>query len=77
MKEEAAPSSVIRSYRYDPRAQALEITFVSGRRYRYSGVPAEIVKAFKHAESKGRFFNAYVRDAFAAQDMRPRRVRPG
>jgi len=71
------PSSVIRSYRYDPQAETLDVTFVSGRRYRYVGVPAKIVHAFEQAESKGRFFNVHVRDVFAFEEPGRRRVGPG
>ena len=59
------PSSVIRSYRYDLQAETLDVTFVSGRRYRYSGVPAEVAQGLDTAESRGRFFNAQIRDVFA------------
>lgn len=58
------PSSVIRSYRYDPQRRRLELVFVSGRRYRYHDVPAETYAAMKSAFSKGEFFNAHIRDQF-------------
>jgi hypothetical protein len=49
------PSTVIRQFGYDPRTEALDIEFVSGRRYRYACVPDEVAKAFREAFSKGRF----------------------
>ena len=58
------PSSVIRSYRYDPQQQRLELEFVSGRRYRYHDVPEETYSAMRRAFSKGEFFNAHIRDQF-------------
>jgi lysyl-tRNA synthetase class 2 len=58
------PSSVIRSYRYDPQQKRLELVFVSGRRYRYHDVPEETYSAMRRAFSKGEFFNAHVRDQF-------------
>jgi len=58
------PSSVIRSYRYDPQCRRLELVFVSGRRYRYHEVPEETYRGMRNAFSKGEFFNAYVRDQF-------------
>lgn len=58
------PSSVIRSYRYDPAQRRLELVFVSGRRYRYHDVPAETYTAMKDAFSKGEFFNAHIRDRY-------------
>jgi lysyl-tRNA synthetase class 2 len=58
------PSSVIRSYRYDPYQRRLELEFVSGRRYRYHDVPEETYSAMRRAFSKGEFFNAHIRDQF-------------
>lgn len=59
------PSTVIRGFRYQPLSQALDITFVSGRRYRYLGVPPELHDAMRAAFSKGEFFNQHIRDQFA------------
>jgi lysyl-tRNA synthetase class 2 len=58
------PSSVIRSWHYDPVEHYLDLIFVSGRRYRYHEVPVETYDAMRHAYSKGEFFNAYIRDQF-------------
>jgi len=65
------PSTVIRRFEHDPRAGALDIEFVSGRRYRYAGVPAEVAAAFRDAFSKGRFFNARIRDAYPCEELTP------
>ena len=58
------PSSVIRSYHYDPVDRHLDLVFVSGRRYRYHEVPVETYDGMRRAFSKGEFFNAYIRDQF-------------
>jgi hypothetical protein len=58
------PSSVIRSYRYDPQHRRLELQFVSGRRYRYHDVPEEAYRGMREAFSKGEFFNAHIRDRY-------------
>ena len=58
------PSSVIRSFAYDPAAHRLDIRFLTGRTYSYEGVPEEIAEAMRDASSKGRFFNAFIRDRF-------------
>jgi len=63
------PSSVIRRFEYQPGTEALDIEFVSGRRYRYAGVPAQVAEAFRAAFSKGRFFNARIRDAYACVEL--------
>ncbi len=58
------PSTVIRRFEYDPQRRELHVTFQSGRRYRYLGVPAEVHASMKHSFSKGEFFNAHIRDRF-------------
>jgi hypothetical protein len=55
------PSSVIRRFTYDPATAALDVEFVSGKRYRYLEVPSELAQAFRSAFAKGRFFNARIR----------------
>jgi lysyl-tRNA synthetase class 2 len=65
------PSTVIRRFDYDPRAEALDIEFVSGRRYRYAGVPEGVAAAFREAFSKGRFFNARIRDDYWCEELLP------
>lgn len=56
------PSSVIRSYHYHADRRALEIEFTTGRRYLYFEVPPDEVEALGAAFSKGRYFNAHIRD---------------
>ena len=58
------PSSVIRSFYYDPVDHHLDLIFVSGRRYRYHDVPEETYGAMRRAFSKGQFFNAHIRDRY-------------
>ena len=63
------PSTVIRRFDYDPAAQALAVEFVSGRRYLYRKVPETVAQAFCSAFSKGRFFNARIRDHYACEEI--------
>lgn len=65
------PSSVIRSFQYRPHQRALDVEFVSGRRYRYSGVPGTVASALGEAFSKGRYFNAHIRDYFPYVELAP------
>ena len=58
------PSSVIRSYHYDPAQRRLDLQFVSGRRYQYHDVPEETWREMRQAFSKGEFFNERIRDQF-------------
>lgn len=59
------PSTAIRSIFYVPAKRELWVTFVSGRRYVYAGVPSELFDAFKAAPSRGTFFNHEIRDRYA------------
>ena len=59
------PSSVIRSFEYDPRRQELLIVFQSGRRYIYQAVPPGTFEGLKSAASHGDFFNTHIREQFA------------
>ena len=65
------PSTVIRSFDYDPARAALDVEFVSGRRYRYRAVPEEVAAALRDAFAKGRFFNARIRDRFPGSELQP------
>ncbi|MGZ8310852.1 MAG: KTSC domain-containing protein [Allosphingosinicella sp.] len=58
------PSSVIRRFDYLPETRELDILFTTGRRYIYHDVPEEAAKAFRAAFSKGRHFNAHIRDRY-------------
>lgn len=58
------PSSVIRSWNYDPDAARLDIVFMSGRRYSYHDVPGRVAQGMRQAASKGRYFNRRIRDRF-------------
>lgn len=58
------PSSVIRKACYHPEREELEILFTTGRRYLYRAVPPEAAEAFQAAFSKGRHFNAHIRDSY-------------
>ena len=65
----AMPSSVIRKHHYEPDAEELTITFVTGRIYLYKEVPAEVYGEFCDAYSKGTFFNEHIRDAFPTVEI--------
>ncbi|MFA7601979.1 MAG: KTSC domain-containing protein [Novosphingobium sp.] len=72
------PSSVIRSFAYDRAGAALEVTFVTGRRYRYFMVPGHVAEGLTEAFSKGRYFNARIRDRFPFEELdRDRAPPPG
>jgi hypothetical protein len=60
-------SSSLRSIGYDRGSHTLEVEFHNGGVYRYADVPDSVWFEFRHADSKGRFFQERVRDHFAAQ----------
>ena len=62
-------SSVIRGAWYLPNRRQLDLLFTSGRRYIYSGVPETIADGFARAESKGRFYNAEIRNRFPCREV--------
>ena len=64
------PSSVIRTFDYDPAEHKLAVTFVTGRRYAYLGVPKGVASDLRKAFSKGEYFNAAIRDHYPFERMR-------
>ncbi len=64
------PSSVIRAFDYDPAAHRLAVTFVTGRRYAYLGVPEDVASGLRQAFSKGEYFNAAIRDHYPFERLR-------
>jgi hypothetical protein len=65
------PSRVIRAYEYDALKRELIVTFVTGRRYAYEGVPNEVFAWLSSARSKGVYFNRFIRDAYAFRELPP------
>ena len=49
---------------YDEPSRTLEIEFESGAVYVYSGVSVFTYRQLLNAESKGRYFNAHIKDVF-------------
>jgi len=63
------PSTVIRQFSYRHDARELVVEFVTGRQYVYADVPPEEVERFRAAFSKGRYFNAHIRDAYLYREI--------
>jgi len=57
-------SSVMTYVHYDEEAAELDVTFVSGKIYRYFGVPLATYIDLLDADSLGEFFNQNIKDAF-------------
>jgi lysyl-tRNA synthetase class 2 len=63
------PSSVIRRFHYRPEEAELDVLFTTGRRYVYRDVPADVADSFRAAFSKGRYFNAHIRDDYDYEEV--------
>ncbi|NRQ17485.1 KTSC domain-containing protein [Ensifer sesbaniae] len=66
------PSHLIKKTDYDPETRTLSVWLLTNdKRYDYEDVPVEIYAAFRRAFSKGRFFNARIRDRFKYRVSEP------
>ena len=63
------PSSVIRHAYYDAASRELKIEFTTGRHYLYLDVPGDVAAGFAAAFSKGRYFNARIRDHYDFEEL--------
>ena len=64
------PSTAISHVGYDPTTRRLFVTFLgSGKTYVYVDVPESEYADFRAAASKGRFFNARIRDQYLYEEM--------
>lgn len=62
-------SSELQSVGFDEAASILQVKFQNGRVYRYQGVPQSVFENLLRADSKGRFFNAQIRDRYPCQRL--------
>lgn len=64
MQREPVESSLVAKVGYVAEYKVLEIEFQDGRSYQYFGVPERVYKNLMSAESRGRYFNDRIRDAY-------------
>ena len=57
-------STTLSSAGYNASTRVLELEFHYGPIYRYLSVPASLYRDLLAADSKGRFFNRFIRDRF-------------
>ena len=62
-------STVIADISHDTATQVLQITFLSGSVYHYFQVPEEVFLTFKHARSKGRYFNRFIKEQYTFKQV--------
>ena len=60
-------SSHIRSIGYDLESKTLEIEFKSGKSFFYYTIDEELYLDLMKAESKGKFYNKYIRGSFPSE----------
>ena len=63
------PSTVIRRFTYAADTRELCVEFTTGRVYVYSDVPPEAAERMRGAFSKGRHFNAHIRDHYPCREV--------
>jgi hypothetical protein len=57
----ALDSSRIASMAYDPDSGELELEFVKGGSYLYSGVPQNVADGLQSSSSPGRYFDKFIK----------------
>jgi KTSC domain-containing protein len=68
MRRMAVESSSIDTVGWEK--EVLEIRFTNGGVYRYFGVPPDVCLDFLQADSKGRFFNRYIRGVYRGERVK-------
>lgn len=70
MNYQPVSSSNIAAIAYDDAGRILGVQFTNGGEYWYHGVPRPVYQSFVGAESKGRYFGEFVRNAYACAKVR-------
>jgi hypothetical protein len=71
------PSTAIRHIAYDAATHELFVTFVpTGKTYAYFEVPEEVFHDFVAAESRGQFFNFFIRGRYEFREVARKRPAP-
>jgi hypothetical protein len=63
-------SSAIANITYDEQTRNMSVVFKDGRSYAYSMVPSATHRAFMVSQSKGKYFNSYIRKKFNERKIR-------
>lgn len=69
MERTSVTSSDINTVGYDSETQTLEVEFIKGGVYQYSGVPAGEHDALMNADSKGKYLNANIKGRYPFSKM--------
>lgn len=57
-------STLLQAAAYQDQPPVLQLRFHGGAVYRYLGVPAQLYQQLLQAESKGQYFNFWIRNRF-------------
>jgi hypothetical protein len=66
-------STSLHAATYQDQSALLELEFRDGTSYRYLGVPEQVYQELLRSESKGRYFNQYIRNRFQGAKVGPAR----
>ena len=64
MNAVAVESSSLAKVAYDAQQAILQVEFCDGSVYQYAGVPLQTYQDLLRADSKGAYFNHYIRTLF-------------
>ena len=64
------PSSVVKSFTYNPAKHILRVVYVSGKVYDYLDVPEDVYNEMKITGSKGTFLNFHIKDNYAFKKIK-------
>jgi lysyl-tRNA synthetase class 2 len=64
LRQPREQSTAIANANYNDKTEELAISFAKGGSHTYSGVPREVAERFFSADSKGKFFNANIRNNY-------------
>lgn len=67
MKLTRVESSMIYAVGYDSEAQTMDVVFLSGRIYRYLGVPKKVYEGLMAAGSKGSYMRGHIIGVYREQ----------
>ena len=69
MERTPVTSTDLSAIGYDAESQILEIEFIKGSVYQYSGVPTSEYEGIMNADSKGRYFNANIKGRYTCNKL--------
>ena len=61
MERQHVSSSNLKAVGYDHETKTLEIEFLNGGLYQYSGVPLSVYQGLKSASSHGQYFDSHIK----------------